>query len=82
MIATLIIIGIALAWLGYETDWLSIRLESTEYQHQQLNRAQVKAEFSNNADMPEDSTPYRPSEFTPLDMPEMAGTLNIVCERG
>ena len=26
MIATLIIIGLAFAWLGYETDWMRVRL--------------------------------------------------------
>ena len=83
MIATLIIILLGLIWLGYETDWLRIRLESTEYQRQQL--AKAKTEYGNTAmvatDKPEDTTPYRPSEFTPLDMPEFTGSLNIVCKR-
>ncbi len=48
MIATLIIIGIALAWLGYETDWLRIRLESTEYQRTVKAQAEVKVK-----DMPQ-----------------------------
>ncbi len=74
MIATLLIIGIALAWLGYETDWLRIRLESTEYQ-----RA-VKAQQSKvKTDMPEQTEPLKPLEFTPLDMPEFTGSLNVIC---
>lgn len=32
MIATIIIVSLALIWLAKETDWLRIRLESTEYQ--------------------------------------------------
>jgi len=87
MIATLLIICIALAWLGYETDWLTVRLESTEYQRQQL-AIKAKREFGNMPmskvkDMPEEAESlYQPSQFTPLDMPEFTGTLNIICERG
>ncbi len=35
MIATLTIIAIAFTWLAYETDWFTVRLETTEYQIQQ-----------------------------------------------
>lgn len=83
MIATLLIIGIALAWLGYETDWLTVRLESTEYQRAKL-ATQAKTEYGNTdmgkvkADMPEDMPPLKPTIFTPLDMPETTGELNII----
>ncbi len=30
MIAAIIIVGIALAWLGYETQWLTLRLSYRE----------------------------------------------------
>lgn len=49
MIATLTIIAVAFYWLAYETDWFTVRLESTEYQRRQL----VKTEIKVNADIPE-----------------------------
>lgn len=81
MIATIIILVIALAWLGYETDWLRVRLESTEYQRAKLAERQAET-ASVKPDMPEETEPLKPLEFTPLDMPDFAGSLNIVCERG
>ena len=78
MIATIIIILLAFVWLGFETDFMRVRLESTEYQR----AAKAQAEVSKiKADMPEDTEPLKPLEFTPLDMPEFTGSLNIVCER-
>jgi len=85
MIATLITIGIAFYWMLWETDYLRIRLESTGYQrqHKQLAKADFgNTAFGKEADIPEETTPYTPTEFTLLEMPEVAGTLNILCERG
>lgn len=86
MIATLTIIAVAFIWMLRETDYLRVRLESTEYQRQQL-AIKAKQNFGNMPmskvkDMPEDTEPLKPLEFTPLDMPEFTGSLNIVCERG
>ncbi len=88
MIATLTIIGVAFYWMLRETDWLRIRLESTEYQRQQL-AIKAKREFGNMPmgkvkDMPEDTETvslYQPSQFTPLDLPATTGDLNIICEK-
>ena len=76
MILALIIILLAFAWLAKETDYFRVRLESTEYQRTQ---AEVKVNASTE---PEKPSLYKPVEFTPLDMPEMTGTLNIICKRG
>jgi len=78
MIATLLIIAIALAWLLFETDFLRIRLESTEYQKKQALQSKNKAiETESNT-----TEPYKPTVFIPLEIPEFTGTLNIICERG
>ncbi len=42
MIATIIILAIAFTWLGYETKWFTIRLESTEYQNAVIAQGKVK----------------------------------------
>ena len=93
MIAAIIIIALALAWLGYESNWFTIRLESAEYQR--LNLAKSSSDRTSDFESEnvglnpalatkqgDNSTPYKPSEFTPLDMPELTGSLNIICERG
>jgi len=79
MIVALIVITLAFVWLLKETDYLRVRLESTDYQKVQL----VKAEMGNRvkADMPKDTTPLKPLVFTPLDMPDLTGSLNIFCKR-
>ena len=75
MIVSIIIILLAFAWLGKETDYLRVRLESTEYQRAQQSKVNANTET-------EKPSLYKPVEFTPLDMPEFTGTLNIICERG
>ena len=80
MIALLIILTLAFTWLLKETDYLRVRLESTESQRIQL--VKVKMANSAKADIPEGMTPVKPLIFTPLDMPDLTGSLNIICERG
>ena len=77
MIAAIIIISLAFLWLAYESKWFTIRLESTEYQKAVI--AQGKVNHIVNHDT-ENSTPYKPSEFVPAEMPEFTGNLNIVCQ--
>ena len=51
MIATLIIIVLAFGWLLYETDFLRIRLESTDYQRSKALQSKsegIKTESNNN----------------------------------
>ena len=75
MIIALVVIAIGLSWLLKETDYLRIRLETTEYQAMKIKPAIPEV-------APESKMPYKPSEFTPLDMPEFTGNLTIICERG
>ena len=72
MIITLTVIAIALFWLLKETDYLRIRLETTEYQ-----AMKIKPEIVTHDNTPE--VHYKPSQFTPLDMPDFTGKLNIIC---
>lgn len=82
MIAMLIIIGLAFAWLLYETDFMRIRLESTEFQKSKAMTAKSEGiDSCLNSTVPTDTEPYKPSVFTPLDMPETTGNLNILCKR-
>lgn len=78
MLITIIIISLALSWLLYETDFMKVQLESTEYQNTIKNQSMVNP----NSDIPDNSTPYKPAVFTPLDMPVFTGNINIICERG
>ncbi len=91
MIATLLIIALAFVWLLKETDYMRVRLESTEYQKTQLAQAdtlQTKRDWGsmpmNRIDKQSDTdiTPLKPLDFTPLDMPDLTGSRNIICERG
>ena len=78
MIATIVIIGIALYWLLRETDYMRIRLPvatadtahstatTAVSQYEHLNCPQVK---------------FKPSVFIPLDMPATTGNINIICVR-
>ncbi len=75
MIATIIMIALAFVWLAYETDYMQVRLP--------VGKApEPTAQADNSKIMPEDTPTLKPVEFTPLDMPEFTGSLNIVCERG
>jgi hypothetical protein len=87
-IISLSIIALALVWLGYETKYFTIRLESYEYQKDQTLQSKSSGiETSASVILPtppdttEPATPYKPSDFTPLDMPELTGNLNIICKR-
>ncbi len=77
MIATLIIIAIAFYWLLRETDYLRVRLLVGKVNNKTLLLTAGK-------DKPVlllDTIHYKPSQFTPLDIPELTGELNIICER-
>jgi len=81
MIAAIILIGIAFTWLLKETDYLRIRLESTEYQKAVIAQGKVNHDVNHDTETEtENTTPYKPSEFVPADMPEFTGKLNIVCQ--
>jgi len=70
MIATIIILAIALAWLLYETDFLRVRL---------LVGKTVDSSKIMPANIPQVN--YKPSVFEPLDMPATTGNINIICVR-
>ncbi len=109
MIIASIILALAFAWLGIETDWLTIRLP---YGKAMVN---ISADFTTSPakidtlqcpDMPLktssngivsplllssgkvnsvlllDTYHIKPTEFTTLDMPDMSGSLNVLCKRG
>lgn len=69
MIATIIIVALAFFWLLIETDFLRVRLASYEYQKAEQGKA-----YAND-------TPYKPAEFTELDIPATIGNLKIICVR-
>jgi len=84
MIPTIIIVALAFAWLLHETDFLRIRLESTEYQKSKAIESKsegIKDLTNDNVSSESDKTPYKPTVFIPLEMPELTGTLNIMCKR-
>lgn len=72
MVTVIVILILVLSWLLKETDFMRIRLESTEYQ-----RAKAKVNYEPETT---DGIPYKPSEFVALDLPELSGSLNIVCQ--
>ena len=79
MIPTLIIMALAFLWLGYETDWLRVRLL--------VGKPASKGILLLPAGKVDpvlllDTVHYKPSRFEPLDMPATTGELNIVCKRG
>ena len=78
MIPTLIIMALAFLWLGYETDWLRVRLL--------VGKPASKGILLLPAGKVEtvlllDTIHYKPSQFEQLDIPETNGELNIVCKR-
>ena len=90
MIATIIIVSLALTWLGFETQWLSIRLPVGI----QSNSTGIEVE-SHSLPLPVLSLAtkpqplllampvihFKPSEFTPLDMPDFTGNIKVICVR-
>ncbi len=94
MIATILIVGIALAWLGYESDWLTIRLpygatsQPASLLTPETTRATMPAKpnpvllLTTVKYLLLDTVHYKPSQFIPLDMPETTDSLNIICKRG
>ena len=64
----IMIIGLILAflWLGYESDWMRVRLPTHD------PKGKVKLS---------DTIPYKPSKFQRLEMPETTGNLKIICVR-
>ena len=84
MIATIIILLMALIWLIYETDFMRVRLESTQCQTASNENTEATPDMPRvytPPDIPEGTIPFKPSDFTPLDMPETTGNINIVCVR-
>ena len=79
MIATIIILAVAFTWLGFETQWLSIRLPVGK---QPVNKTLL---LSQGEVKPQplllDTFHTKSSEFIPLDMPDFTGNINIVCKR-
>ncbi len=76
MIATLCFTALAFLWLLKETDWLTVRLP--------MGRAVNTKVLLLPAGKPVlllDTVHYKPTQFEPVDMPEMTGSLNIVCKR-
>ncbi|KKN29589.1 hypothetical protein LCGC14_0842570 [marine sediment metagenome] len=73
MIVAILILSLALAWLLYETDFLTLRLEvgavqsKTSAIESTLNSKALKA------------IEFKPSTFEPLTMPETTGDIKIIC---
>ena len=80
MITALIIIALMFLYLGYETQWFTVRLESGKNQALQSNSEGVKVEVNSKLSPPI-SELNKPAEFIPLDMPEFTGKLKIICKR-
>jgi len=70
MIATIIIVSLALAWLLAETDFMRVRLPASGTNPE--SRLKVDSE---------NSTLNKPSQFEALAMPETTGNLQIICMR-
>jgi hypothetical protein len=93
MIATIIILTIAFAYLGYETKWLTIRLPvgknidlddtNDDYGYVKANNDYLTRRMNNGKDVNNNPNPpiTNPVIFTPLDMPELQGTINIGYKR-
>jgi len=70
MIIAIILIGLALAWLLYETDFMRVRLPVGKV----ADSGKVKPAFIPQVN-------YKPSVFELLDMPATTGNINIICVR-
>ena len=81
MILTIILVSLAFTWLLYETKCLTIRLpygksnnvivdDYTAYYTELLER--VDKEYQHNT--------RHIIKFTPMELPELKGTLNIPCQ--
>lgn len=91
MIATILIVGLAFAWLLLETNWLRVRLpvsgnggniEALQSNSEAVAPAVNGIVFRDTIPKTQpDALPFEPSRFTSLDMPDTIGTLNILCER-
>ena len=83
MIATILIVALAFTWLLIETDFLRVRLATHEYQKNEALQSKFNGiNTGMNSNHHDNGIPYKPADFTLLDMPEMAGNLNILCQRG
>ena len=78
MIFAFIFILIAWTWLMIETDMLRIHLLSGAESSSDRTSGFEPDDVGLN---PTSATPYHPTVFTELDMPELNGNLNIVCKR-
>ena len=76
------IIFLAFMWLGYESKWLTVNIVLGGSQAPQSKSRGIGEALNSTAPCPTDSTPYKPTEFIPLDMPATEGNLNIICVRG
>ena len=70
MIAAIILIALALAWLLFETDFMRVRLPEGKA----ADNGKVMP-----ANIPQ--VKFKPSIFEPLDMPATTGNINIICMR-
>ncbi len=78
MVASIIMISLAFIWLGIETDFMRVRLP---YGKATANKTLLLPASKTTPVLLLDTVHYKPSEFTPLDMPEFIGKLNINCKR-
>lgn len=83
-IISLSVVALALVWLGFETDWLRVNLAYSRINPKTLLFCAGAIPLSLSAPSPVlllDTVHFKHSEFVPLDMPELSGSLNIVCRR-
>jgi hypothetical protein len=87
MIATIIITLLAFAWLAYETDYFRVRLPvgkdidlETDVNYNRYNQALIESKIKAVNDNPNPPI-TNPIIFTPLDFPEMQGTINVSFKR-
>jgi hypothetical protein len=88
MITAIILISLAFAWLGFETKWFTVRLlvgESLEddYLDPSEDNKRLIRSLNDGDDVDDNPNPpiRKPITFTPLDMPEIQGTINIGYKR-
>ena len=85
MIACIILVGLAFLWLGFESRWFTIRLVAYS-KPLQSNSTGLKPQnhtvaLTEPATQENDTTERNPVIFTALDMPDIPGTLTIICKR-
>jgi hypothetical protein len=84
MVACIIIVGLALLWLGFESHWLTIKLaygKPLQSYSMGLKPQSNIVALTENTTQENDTTERNPVIFTALDMPDTQGTLTIICKR-